>query len=56
LTVAQRNAVVDALIATAQQEQRSVKALLGARQATGDVAGFILLYLQRLAVEGDLGT
>ncbi len=56
-TVAQRNAVVDALIATAQQEQAPVKALLAARQTTGDVAGYYPYYIfNGLAVEGDLDT
>ena len=53
----QRNAVVDTLIATAQQAQGPVKTLLSTRQAAGAVAGYSPFYIfNGLAVEGDLDT
>jgi uncharacterized repeat protein (TIGR01451 family) len=55
--VAQRRAVFDALVNTAQATQGPIKTLLNTRMAQGDVASFQPFYIfNGLAVEGDLDT
>ena len=55
--LAQRTAMFDALVSTAQATQEPVKTLLDARMAQGDVASFQPFYIfNGFAVEGDLDT